>query len=331
VHYISISLYRKMIDQALSEGLSKGDLQANAFQVDGLEDIQAIPADQFFSLHEYLDDTLGPGFAARVGQKMKIDDYGVLGLSWRTCSWAGEIFDRSERYFRLLSDTYLFKVERGADLSQIYLYREPHRRGIGLSNEATFSASVVVLRAMTETGISPVSVSFQHGSPTVLDSHREAFQCPVLFDHPYNILTYRTEDLERRTAKADASINAFLVERVAEETDGLELYAHKIVADVECLIRDALASGIPNIGELGKHMGVSARTLTRRLSENGFTFRELVRKNQQRIASELLRQSDSSVAEVAFQTGFSEQSAFNRAFKRWTGMSPLEYRKGGDL
>jgi len=320
-----------MIDQALSEGLSKEALRANAFPVDGLEDIQAVPADQFFSLHEHLDDTLGPGFAARVGQAMKIDDYGVLGLSWRTCSWAGEIFDRSERYFRLLSDTYLFNVVQGTDQSQIYLYREANRRGVGLSNEATFSAAVVVLRAMTETGISPVSVSFQHGPPASLDSHREAFQCPILFDQPYNILTYRTEDLNLRTAKADASINAFLVERVAEETEGLELYAHKIVADVEHLIQDALPSGFPSIADLGKHMGMSARTLTRRLSEHGFTFRDLVQKNQQRIASELLRQSDSSVAEVAFQTGFSEQSAFNRAFKRWTGMSPLEYRKGGDL
>jgi AraC-like DNA-binding protein len=331
VHYISISLYRKMIDQALSEGLSKEMLRANSFPVDGLGDIQAVPAEQFFGLHEYLDDTLGPGFAARVGQAMKIDDYGVLGLSWRTCSWAGEIFDRSERYFRLLSDTYLFKVERGPERSQIYLYREPLRRGIGLSNEATFSAAVVVLRAMTETGISPVSVSFQHGPPMVLDSHRAAFKCPVLFNQPYNILTYRTEDLETRTAKADASINAFLMERVAEETDGLELHAHKIVADVEYLIQYALPSGIPSISDLGKHMGMSARTLTRRLSEHGFTFRDLVQKNQQRIATELLRQSDSSVAEVAFQTGFSEQSAFNRAFKRWTGVSPLEYRKSGSL
>jgi hypothetical protein len=60
---------------------------------------------------------------------MKIADYGVLGLSWRTCSWAGEIFDRSERYFKLLSDTYVFKVEKEGSSSVIHLLRNPIEEG----------------------------------------------------------------------------------------------------------------------------------------------------------------------------------------------------------
>ena len=108
---------------------------------------------------------LGPGFSVRVGQEMKIEDYGVLGLSWRTCSWAGEIFDRCERYFKLLSDTYVFKVESSDDVSTIYLHRDAYRRGVELSNEATFSATVIVLQAMTDTSIAPVQVSFKHQAP----------------------------------------------------------------------------------------------------------------------------------------------------------------------
>ena len=81
---------------------------------------------------------------------MEMDDYGVLGLSWKTCSKAGEIYERCERYFHLLSNTYVFKVEKEGAFSKIYLFRSPYRRGVALSNEATFSASVVVLKAMTE-------------------------------------------------------------------------------------------------------------------------------------------------------------------------------------
>jgi AraC-like DNA-binding protein len=134
-------------------------------------------------------------------------------------------------------------------------------------------------------------------------------------------------DLETRTAKADTSINKFLLERVEEETKGIEISAIKVAADVEQLIRDALPSGIPSIMQIGAHMSMSSRTLTRRLAESGITFRDLIKQTQEKIAKDLLKNSSSTIGEIAFQTGFSEQSAFNRAFKRWTGISPTSYRK----
>jgi AraC-like DNA-binding protein len=96
---------------------------------------------------------------------------------------------------------------------------------------------------------------------------------------------------------------------------------------VQRLIKDALPGGIPGISQLAEHMGLSNRTLTRRLSESGTTFRKLIEKTQKDISMDLLKNPNRSVGEIAFQTGFSEQSAFNRAFKRWTGQTPVEYRK----
>ncbi len=325
--YISISLYRKVINHALAEGMAEEKFRDLPISIDAMENVRAVPSDQFFALHEMIDSRIGSGFAVRVGQQMKIDDYGVLGLSWRTCARAGEIFERSERYFKLLSDTYLFKVEKQNNVSYVYLHRDAHRRGVALSNEATMSATVVVLQAMTEVDIMPVAVSFKHGPPDNIVSHEEAFKCDIRFNQPYNFIAYKTKDLEMRTAKADTSINQFLMERVDEETRGIEVSASKVVRDVEQLIQDALPSGIPSIVQIGAHMGMSNRTLTRRLSENGFTFRDLIRKTQEEVAMSMLKDSTRSIAEIAFQTGFSEQSAFNRAFKRWTDQSPLDYRK----
>ena len=327
MQYISIHLYRKMVHCALQEGLDRAALQVIPTSIDNMDKISAVPADHFFWLHEFLDEKLGPGFAVRVGQEMKIEDYGVLGLSWRTCSKAREIYERSERYFKLLSDTYLWQVEEEGDTSHVYLRREPHRRGLALSNEASLSATVVVLKAITEKDISPVNVSFQHGPPPDIRSHESAFQCNIDFNAPHYCISYKTKDLETRTAKADVSINHFLLERVDEETKGMEVSGSKVVEDVEKLIQDALPSGIPSIHQVGDHLGMSNRTLTRRLSEAGFSYRDLIQKSQERISKELLRDQTRSVAEIAFQTGFSEQSAFNRAFKRWTGLSPIEFRK----
>ena len=325
--YIYVNLYRKMLDCAFAEGMQRNDFITLPTPVDAIEHIRAVPADHFFELHEFLDDKLGPGFSVRVGRQMKIEDYGVLGLSWRTCSYAGEIFARSKRYFKLLSNTYLFNVEKGKNTSTIYLNREPYRRGVELSNEATLSATVVVLKAMTESEISPTQVTFKHNAPKDLSSFRNAFNCPLFFNQPHYSITYRTSDLEMRTAKADASINNFLIERVKEETEGLEIPANKFIDDVERLIRDALPSGIPAIRQIGKLIGMSSRTLARRLSENGVTYRDLIRKVQEETAKDLLKNNKRSIAQIAFETGFSEQSAFNRAFKRWTGLPPFEFRK----
>ena len=316
-----------MINYAMAEGMRREEFMKLPTPINTIEDLQAVPADEFFALHEMLDERLGPGFSVRVGQQMKIEDYGVLGLSWRTCSRVGEIFERSERYFKLLSNTYVFKVDKKEDFSVVYLNREPHRRGLELSNEATLSATVVVLRAMSDTDISPTQVTFKHNAPANLNSYKRAFNCPVLFNQPHYTITYTTQDFNTRTAKADASINRFLVERVEEETNNLAVAGSSLVYDVEKLIRDALPSGIPSIRQIGDHVGMSNRTLTRRLSEAGFSFRDLIKKTQEEVSKKLLKNSSRNIAEIAFETGFSEQSAFNRAFKRWTGLSPVEFRK----
>lgn len=315
-----------MINYARVEGINLEDFTDLSTPVQSIQNLRAVPSDHFFELHERLDRLLSPGFSVRIGQQMKIEDYGVLGLSWRTCSRAGDIYERCERYFHLLSNTYVFKLEKEGALSKVHLYREAYRRGVELSNEATFSASVVVLKAITEKDIMPLKVSFKHNPPKDLSSYTDAFQCPILFNQSQNTLFYKTADLESRTAKADKSIHNFLLERVDEETKGMEVPANKITGDIEQLIIDALPSGIPGIGQISEHIGMSSRTLTRRLSENGISFREIIKQTQEKIAKDLLHNQTYTISEIAFQTGFSEQSAFSRAFKRWTGKSPLEYR-----
>lgn len=323
--YVSTSLYRKMIGQAREEGLDASILAQLLKPLSG--SVKAVAASEFFALHETLEHHFGPGFAVRVGASMRLEDYGVLGLSWKTCSWAGEIFDRWERYFRLLSDTYAFSVEKGARESQVILLRQADRRGIELSNEATIAATVTVMRQITQVQFSPTRVGFRHGYPLDDASHEEIFRCPLEFSAPRTYIAYRTADLERRTASADAEINRFLLERVREEEAGVLMGKNLIIRDVENLIRAALPSGIPQLNHVGRTMGMSGRTLMRRLSEHGLTFRALTEQVQLDLSRQLLRDTTHNISEIAFETGFSEQSAFTRAFKRWTGQTPVQFRR----
>ncbi|HKK39489.1 MAG TPA: helix-turn-helix domain-containing protein [Cryomorphaceae bacterium] len=325
--YFSVHLYRKMINCAIAEGMSRKEFKDLPTPIDALDNIQAIPADEFFAFHEFLDQKLGPGFSVRVGQQMVIDDYGVLGLSWRTCSWVGEIFERSKRYFNLLSNTFFWRIEEIGGVSRVHLDRALYRRGEGLSTEASLSATVVVLQQTSEKDIRPVELSFKHKAPSDLESHEMAFQCKLLFEQDAYYIAYKTEDLKLRTARADQQINNYLLQRIDEETNSITISSSKIIPKIEELIREALPSGIPSMDFLCEHLSMSRRTLTRRLNDNGLTFRDLIRKTQESIAKELLAKREYSIGFIAFETGFSEQSAFNRAFKRWTGKSPLDYQK----
>ena len=77
---------------------------------------------------------------------------------------------------------------------------------------------------------------------------------------------------------------------------------------------------------MNRTVKISGRTLQRRLSERGYSFQTLVDESRRQLAEQLLQQTDYSLAEVAFMTGFSEQSAFTRAFKRWAGQTPRSFR-----
>lgn len=317
-----------MARHVLKEGLKEESIPTIPLIAGSTERPEAVPADLFFELHEIAGRDLPAGCGLRVGSSMEMDDYGVLGLSWKTCSIARDLFDRSVRYFNLLTNTYVFEVKDVEGISSIYLHREPYRTGVAWSNEATFSATVTVLQTITGLSLYPVEVSFQHSPHENAQLYNDTFQCPVLFNQPHNYIAYRTKDLNTRTAKADESINRFLRQRMDEEAQGIEISAYKLITDVKSLIQNALPSGIPGVEQVSEHLGLSKRSLHRRLSETGHSFRSLVNQTQQEISEELLKNSANSVGEIAFRTGFSEQSAFNRAFKRWTGFSPIEFRKG---
>jgi AraC-like DNA-binding protein len=83
---------------------------------------------------------------------------------------------------------------------------------------------------------------------------------------------------------------------------------------------------VPGLSDIASSLGMSARTLQRRLADEGHSFQSLVDRARQDLAQQLLKETDYSLAEIAFLTGFSEQSGFTRAFKRWAGQTPRSYR-----
>jgi AraC-like DNA-binding protein len=100
----------------------------------------------------------------------------------------------------------------------------------------------------------------------------------------------------------------------------------EVLASVQRAVAESMREGDPNLARVAKKMAMSPRTLQRQLKEQGMEFKQLVDDTRRRFALSYLRNRRNTLTEIAFLLGYSEASAFNRAFKRWTGSTPLAYR-----
>jgi AraC-like DNA-binding protein len=321
--FVSASIYLKAKFLAIKEGMPPLQFNKKHSPVAS----PYLPIDFLYDIYEWANENLTPGFSVRQGKQLNTDDYGTLGLSWKTSWQAGDILDRLQRYMVLVTDQGRIQLQEENSLSNLFLDRTPIRKGIEMANEVSFVMLTGVLHEVTGQKILPSHVNFQHSNSFSSEALADFFECPVKFSATQNILQFRTESLQTRTIKADKSIHRFLVDRLEEEKKGIFTESDQMLKDIRQLISESLPSGIPSIIQIANHLNMSARTLKRRLAEKELTFRDQVQMIQQETAQDLLHNSTLSIAEIAFQTGFSEQSAFNRAFKRWTKLSPLEFRK----
>lgn len=326
MHFVSSSIYHKAARLALSEGLSSDLLTFHNELPEIKSGDKYLPIDRLFEIYELADQHLAPGFGARQGQQLDSADYGTLGLSWRTCWRAREVLDRVERFMVLVTDHGSLQVQEMDGFTKVLLHRDAYRTGVAIANEASFVMLAGILCEVTGKQIHPTNVAFKHRNPAV-SAFTDFFQCPVSFEQDMNSIEFRTSDIDVPTIKADESIHQFFVERMDEEKKGIQTNANRLLTDIHRLITEALPSGIPSVIQVADYVGMSARTLKRRLADNGLTFRDFVQNIQRKVAIDLIKNTTQSMAEIAFQTGFSEQSAFNRAFKRWTGQSPADFRK----
>lgn len=262
----------------------------------------------------------------RVGASMACDDYGAFGLAWKTAPNLRASFARAERYAQLLTSVVEYEVQQDGSNAYFFLHRSgQHRPGLFMSNEATLASVASISRQVAPQDFSPIEVHFKHAARGSKLSHEKYFGCPVNFQSEMDAILVSSDALSQPNRLGDEGISAFLLGFLDEE---LKKYGSEqsLLQKVKGVITQSLSDGLPSMSDVARRFGLSQRTLHRRLGEEGVTFQTLLDDARRELAMGLLVNSDYSLAEVSFLTGFSEQSAFNRAFKRWSEQTPASYR-----
>jgi AraC-like DNA-binding protein len=194
-------------------------------------------------------------------------------------------------------------------------------------NELAMVVALNTFRLMAGSHWSPLEVQFGHPGPANTAEHLRIFSVPVLFDCASNAFVIEREFLQRQVPAADPRLYGILrryLERVLEEMPALQ---DDLLESARSTIAGLMRDGDPTLLRVAKNLALSPRTLERRLDERGLSFTTLIADTRRRFAINYLKDPNNTLTEIAFLLGYSEVSAFNRAFKRWTGRTPMAYRR----
>jgi AraC-like DNA-binding protein len=196
-------------------------------------------------------------------------------------------------------------------------------------NEYGVVVGLNTIRLMAGIQWAPAEAQFAHQAPRETAEHTRVFGAPVSFGRPTNALVVEAEFLDRQVPAADERLYRILrryLDRVLKEMPREE----GLLSAVRRAVGESLRDGDPKLAQVAGKLITTPRSLQRRLREHGVDFKRVVDDTRRRFSLNYLRDPKHTLTEIAYLLGYSEVSAFNRAFKRWTGATPSGYRRKVD-
>jgi AraC-like DNA-binding protein len=333
--WISEVFVHTAIDAAINSGAVPDTARDALFRQVGV--VMSAPLDPsrmiadraFFDLLEQLAQggEAGRLVPIAIGSEMRCDAYGAFGLAFKSAPDLLGSYRRVERFGRVVTSIANFRVVSTQDtvLLQVIPDGVP-RLGLAMTHELAVAAAMALSREVSAAPFRARSVHFMREAPENVSVYAAHFRCPLRFGADWDGIEVDAEVAARPNRLSDDGVSSFF-DTYLEEALAQPRALSGLERDVLEHIGDALATGVPTLAEIARPLGMSPRSLQRRLSEEGLVFRDLISRARKTLAEQLLRQGEFGLAEIAFLTGFSDQSAFTRAFRRWNGLTPARFRK----
>lgn len=191
--------------------------------------------------------------------------------------------------------------------------------------DVDFAALVELGRRGTGKRLIPLAVEFMRPGP-ITPAHQAFFDCPIRCNAAANRLLLRSVDLDQPFPGHNPELLDMLTPALAASLRELEAH-NSIREQVKLILKRNLASGKPELADIARDLGMSERTLQRRITDEGATFRELLMEARQELGRLLLSDPASVIDEVACLLGYQDTSSFYRAFREWEGVTPNRWRE----
>lgn len=272
-----------------------------------------------------------PAFALNVAEFVRLDMVEIFGPLFATTADVRSYLDDSVRFMLLVDPCIDVSVEDDGVEARVICTVLPEQGADErfFHAEATFSVGIRLLQSVfRRQDLSPSRIEMQHDGSAWMDAYQKHFgpQVQVLFNRPRNLIAMPSEWLDIANPGHSPMVHAQM-EKLALARLATLPRVENFTVRVLRFLEDESGRRVLDLADVAAHLGVTTRTLQRRLVEEKTTFQTLRDSLRHREACRLLSQSDCDVATIAATLGFSEPATFQRAFKTWSGMSPSEYRK----
>lgn len=281
---------------------------------------------QYFALMRALEQLSGePALGIRM---VELADTSVHPPSSLSAFYARDYRDglaRLARFKRLCTPELLEIAESGGDCTVTVKWLYANEAEPAVTIDITFATLVELGRRATGRPIAPRRVEFVRAGPK--SAHYGAyFGCPVRYGAPRNALILDRADLDHPFPGHNPELLEMLTPALSAALGELE--AHNTVAErVRIVLKRSLASGRPDLADVASQLGMSERTLQRRITEEGTSFRDLLVDARQDLGRLLLSDPSAGIDEVACLLGYQDTSSFYRAFREWEGVTPSRWRE----
>ena len=267
-----------------------------------------------------------PALGLRLGTAVRAREFGLVGYTMAVSSTVAAALQRLTRYDRLLSDALVVELKAEADATWVRLDVEPALRAFRPAADFRLAALLAMCREIAAAPIAPLTVQLPYRRPADVRAYERFYRAPLEFGALATAFLLRNDDLARPVVSSDATLTGYL-DHLAEQLLAALGGEDTLRDQVRRRLWSELNAGVPSLEGVGRVLGMSPRTLQRRLRAEGTTFSAVLTQLRHDLALPLLGDGRLAVAEVAFLLGYEDPSAFHRAFRRWSGRSPRAFRR----
>lgn len=328
---VSSILVRALLDVSEAAGVSRETLlQGSSIAPVQLQDtaqrfeLETFERLQIRALDLTRDEALGLHMAERASEAA-FDLVAHLIAHAPTLRAAIDVCSQFERL--LIDGAHLRLREHGVSATISLEFVRTSPRADRMLSEFALAALLRMLTAFGGRGTLPSAAHFEHSSPPYRREYTRVFSGVERFGRALTGLDFDRTILDRPQLHQHPALSALLREHAQQQLAQVG-QEPALIERLQEFLRSRGPAFIPDMQTAAKELGTSDRSLRRRLSEEGLSYRALVQSTIERAAKQLLLDPRRSLQETAHALGFADAAAFHRAFKRWTGITPLDFREG---
>lgn len=322
-HTIISEHFFRRFESTFAPYLSQVGIDAAVFERPDI----AVSERKYIALLETIARDGQPNLGLDIGRTIELDDLGPMGHALSHGTSVSQVLDALSRFMTVFSQaSRVMRTDRTDRILITYRLMEPTILARRQDAEFAVSAILTFLQRITGEEIKPVRVDFEHPRPDCTRQHLAQFGCPVHFEQPSNTLHFAPEVMSLPVPQGNSrlfeALNPYLESQLQQRA-----LADPTLLLITEFVAQNLAHGKVSLSAVSEHLATSPRTLQRKLRKHGLEFHQLLNGIRRDLALAYLECPEHSITQIAARLGYAESSAFSRAFRRWTGHTPLQHRQ----